>query len=86
MARFSDDSVFTTVDDFGAKTKGNFHKDIDSIIIVKAPRSSSLVMYRSIMILGGTRSNPANKHVEILVFGSEATAVIFNKDYIVGNV
>ena len=83
IASFSNDSIFTTDATFGPKIKSNLTKDIDSIILAKAPGSSSLTMYHSITNLGGTRSKPEDKFVGLLGFGPEATAVIFNEDSIV---
>ena len=68
---------------FGAKIKGNLIKDIESIILAKAPGSSKLTMYHSITNLGDSRSKPTNKYVHLLGFGPDATAVIFDKTSIV---
>ena len=78
LSSFSTDSVFSPGSDFGANIKKNLVKDIDSIILAKAPGSSTLTMFHSLKNLGGTRSRPADKHVGLLGFGPDATAVIFD--------
>ena len=82
IASFSNDSIFTTNATFSSEIKSNLTKDIDSIILAKAPGSSSLTMYHIITNLVGTRSKLDNKFVGLLGFGPESTAVIFNKDSI----
>ena len=79
---FSNDSILTTAETFGTTIKTNLTKDIKSIVLAKAPGSSSLTMYHSITNLGGIRFKPNNKFVDLLGFGPESTTVIFNKDSI----
>ena len=86
LSSFSNDSVFTPNTDFGAKIKRNFTKDIDSIIIVKAPGSSTFTTYPSMTNLGGTISKPNNKYVGLIGFYPNATAAIFDKASIVTSV
>ena len=80
---FSIDSVFSPAVDFGAKIKANYIKDMDSIILAKAPGSFNLTMYHIIANLGGSRSKRTNKYVSLLVFGIDTTAVIFDEASIV---
>ena len=83
---FATDSTFIDDAEFGAKITGNFVRDVDLIIIAKAPGSLALTMYHSLTNLGGTRSKPSNKFVGLLGFGADATAVIFNEASITSNI
>ena len=85
LGSFSIDSVFSPDVDFGAKIKGNFIKDVNSIILANAPGSSKLTIYHIIANLGGSKYKPTNKYV-LLVFGPDITAIIFDQASIIASI